>query len=701
MNSMSLITLKNVSKSYYSKDVLKDVNLQVNVEEKLAIIGENGTGKTTLFRLILGLEKPDSENAEIVIAKNIIPGYLEQQLQISPEEEDALFDLEIFNLEQKIHSLTQKLSHENSKNNKMLLREYSQTTAKFESLDGYDYQYRLVRILAGLGIDHNTAQRPLEDLSGGERMRVSLARLLIREPDVMLLDEPTNHLDHKAIEWLEKFLQSTKSTVLFISHDRLFIDRVANKTAELSHGNLQVYPGNYSNFLRLKKESTKSLDRQIKKIETDLDKQEEITQTMLSHRKINSYHSSQKKVHKLHDHLQALKQDQQQQATKLKFDITKGIDLGNPDKIILSTQDLSVQFPDQKEALFSSFTWSLTGREKVIIVGQNGCGKTTLLKSILGSETFAKGTVKLTKDINFGFLGQLVEFKEEEQTVLESLLYVDPNLTDGDARNKLAQFGFRSIDVFKSLHTLSGGERSRLYLCHLLSENPDVLFLDEPTNHLDIKSSEILENALLEYEGAILAVSHDRYFIERIGQYLLGFVDKTIQRFENYKEFRQAEDKIVEIKKDSGQRLEFNEDKPKDQKNDAKLLFSEDHQQENESTLGNNDNFYSSSNLKKDNHFSTKRLWTDADIKLQESLAEINVMPSNQLYSRKFKSIAGSTLKDLEKKISIFENKRLQMEADFKEATNPMIYKKYDQLLLLLERHELLYLQLAELVENL
>lgn len=675
---MSVINLKNVSKSYYNKDVLTNINIQINAGDKFALIGENGTGKTTLFRLILGLEKPDSENAEITIAKGIIPGYLQQQLNLTSENTDALYDPEIIELEEKLDKLSQDLNQENKENNKYLLEKYSKAVARFESLGGYDYKYRLARILAGLGIDHATAQRPLQELSGGERMRVSLARLLIREPDLMLLDEPTNHLDHKAIEWLEEFLQSTKSTVLFISHDRLFIDRVATRTAELSHGEIKLYPGNYTNFLRLKKEEEKALQRQIKKVETNLEKQEDITQTMLSHRKISSYRSSQKKANKLYDYLKKLKNDKSKEASKLKFNIVKGIDLGDPDKIIISTKDLYVKFPDEQEALFSPFTWSLAGREKVVIVGQNGCGKTTLIKALLGSEPYAHGSVKLTKDIHFGFLGQLVEFKEENQTVIESLQNIQPNLTDGNARNKLAQFGFRDIDVFKSLNTLSGGERSRLYLCHLLTENPDVLFLDEPTNHLDINSSEILEKALEEYEGAILAVSHDRYFIEKIGDYLLGFVDQNIDCFDTYDDFRKAEASIN------------TENTKNKQQSSLTLLESENSMQKK--------------NLEENQEskiLTKEKLWTAADIKLQASLAQINSLPTNQVQARRFKSIADSSLRDLEKKISLFENKKLQMESDFKEATDPLIYKKYDHLLLLLEKHELLYLHLAEILEEL
>ena len=431
---MSLISLKNVSKSYYDKAVLTGVDLQINTGEKLAIIGENGTGKTTLFRLILGLEQPDSENAEIIIARNTVLGYLEQQVNLNNGNPDAntnaLFNAEIFDLQQKMQELANSLSnisaHYTEFEHTQILEQYSSVTAKFESLGGYTYQYRLAEILAGLGIDLATAQRPVQELSGGEKMRVQLARLLIREPDVMLLDEPTNHLDHQAIEWLENFLQKTASTVLLISHDRFFIDRTATRTGELSGGRLTVYPGNYSNFVKLSNEQQKSLNKNIDKIKAELSKQTDITQTMLSHRKISSYRSSQKKEEKISQKLSHLKSKLKNKPTQLKIKILKGQDLGDPTRTLISTKDLYVQFPGQVEPLFRPFSWSLQGKQKIVVVGVNGCGKTTLLKSLLGNEPHAFGTVNLATDIKYGFLGQLIEFSDENCTVLESLAEVQP-----------------------------------------------------------------------------------------------------------------------------------------------------------------------------------------------------------------------------------------------------------------------------------
>ena len=695
---MSLISIKNVSKSYYGKSVLTDIDLQINAGDKFALIGENGTGKTTLFRLILGLEQPDSENAEITIAKNAILGYLEQQVNLNSDT-DALFDAEIFDLQEKMQELANGLADTSARHNEaehaQILDQYNSITAKFESLGGYTYQYRLAEILAGLGIDLATARRPVRELSGGEKMRVQLAQLLIREPDVMLLDEPTNHLDHQAIEWLENFLQKTASTILLISHDRFFIDRIATRTAELSGGRLTVFPGNYSNFVKLSNEQQKSLNKNIDKIKAELDKQTDITQTMLSHRKISSYRSSQKKEAIISQKLGHLKSKLKNKPTQLNIKILKGQDLGDPTRTLISTKDLYVQFPGQVEPLFRPFSWSLQGKQKIVVVGVNGCGKTTLLKSLLGNEPHAFGTVNLATDIKYGFLGQLIEFSDETCTVVESLAEVQPNWTEAISRNELAKYGFRGIDVFKPLNTLSGGERSRLYLCHLLSEKPDVLFLDEPTNHLDINSCEILENALVKYEGSIIAVSHDRYFIEKIAQYILGFIGGTIQRFNNYNAFRRVEEQAIAAQTKRSQTVET-------------TIIPQQQDISDNNSLNETDNSYETDNSKSDDTDDTnkitsqnkRKLWSKKEVRLENSLNNLQTLPNNQMQTRRFKALGDETLASLARKIDIAIKQKNKMESKFETATDPEIYVQYEQLLILIDQYESIYLKLAEILEN-
>lgn len=672
---MSQISLRHISKSYYGKTVLQDLDFQVNPGDKTAIIGENGAGKTTLFRIILGQEKADSDRSQVIIARGVKIGHLDQRLAADPGCVDALFNPEIYRLEEEIQELNQIIASGSAGEKSLAMTRLAEATASFESLDGYNYQHRLAGILAGLGIDLETARRPLKQLSGGERMRVALAKLLLEEADVILLDEPTNHLDYKAAEWLENHLKTTGSSLLFISHDRYFIDQVANKTAELAGGRLTIYPGNYTNFLALKKEREKSLHGEIKRLETKLEQQKAITQTMLSHRKISSYHSSQKKADKIADQLADLKDRQGAKASQLKFKIVKRAEPGDPNREILSAKGLEVSFPGQTFPLFQAFTWSLRGQEKMIIVGPNGCGKSTLLRALLGRESHAQGQVKLAKDIRIGLLGQLIEFKDEVQTVIQSLQAVAPRLTEGQARNRLAAFGFRGIAVFKSVNSLSGGERSRLYLAQILAKEPDLLVLDEPTNHLDINSCEILEKALLNFRGAVLAVSHDRYFIDKLGHNILGFIGRKIQPFPSYKAYRLAENAWQEA---AGSQT----DKRSDQ---AGKIFP----------------VLDSEEVKEQKSNRAVRLWTKADLVLLPKLAEIPSLGDNLVQIRRFQSIATACLGALEAKLATYEDKKEELEAGFATDTEADSYHKYDQLIDLISRYEGLYLKVAEIVEEL
>ncbi len=678
ISRMSQISLRHISKSYYGKTVLQDLDFQVNPGDKLAIIGENGAGKTTLFRIILGLEEADSEQAEVIIARGVKIGHLDQKLATDPGCVDALFNPELYRLEEEIQKLNQIIATGTPEEKSLAMAGLVKATASFESMDGYNYQHRLAGILAGLGIDLETARRPLKQLSGGERMRVALAKLLLEEADVILLDEPTNHLDYQAAEWLENYLKSSNSSLVFISHDRYFIDQVANRTAELAGGHLTTYPGNYTNYLALKQDREKSLQGEIKKLESKLEQQKEITQTMLSHRKISSYHSSQKKVDKLADQLDSLKDRQAPKASQLKFRMVKRPEPGDPDKEILKVKDLQVHFPGQPSPIFQDFSWSFRAREKMIIVGPNGCGKSTLVRAILGQESHTRGLVKLAKDVRIGLLGQLIEFKDEAQTVIQSLQTAAPRMTDGQARNRLAAFGFRGIAVFKSVNSLSGGERSRLYLAEILAQEPDLLILDEPTNHLDINSCEILEKALLDFQGAVLAVSHDRYFIDKLGHKILGFIDHKILPFTSYAAYRGAEDSYREGlgSQDSSQ------SKP----NDRAVISSD---------------FRETPDTDPIRISKQDGLWTKADLVLLPKLSEIQQIGENLVQIRRFQSIAEAGLEELEAKLATYESKKNELEACFTSSTDQDIYHKYDQVTDLINRYESLYLKLAEIIEDL
>ncbi|MDD2533367.1 MAG: ABC-F family ATP-binding cassette domain-containing protein [Eubacteriales bacterium] len=529
---MSLFSLQNIQKAYFGRSVLAGVSLRLDRGDRVALIGENGAGKTTLLRLITGAEKPDM--GSIITSERVVVGYLSQHVEdICDLDSHSLVSQELTDLEDELRQLEIQMGHH--LDDKQLLTRYAECTARYEALDGYDFPRRMQEALEGLGLSGDAINRPLSTLSGGERMRVALARLLLRAPDVLLLDEPTNHMDASAQEWLENYLQRFKGAVLLVSHDRAFIDQVATTVAELSMGQLTVRPGNYSNFKMIEANDQLTLIRTIKQMEKDLAHQESVTQTMLSHRKMSSYHAREKVVAKLSAELDQIRDRAKLHQTQLKFNFLPVQNSGDKDKQLLLASDLEIAF--NARTLFTQVNFEVRGRDKLCVCGPNGCGKSTLLALLLGKIPSSTGTLRLASGAVFGHMGQHVQFQDEHVTVLAELLSRF-DLDESGGRSLLARYGFRDVDVFKSISVLSGGERARLYLCCLLLEQPDLLLLDEPTNHLDIHSREILEQALLDFPGAIFAVSHDRYFIDRIARKILGFIGTAVKPFETYENYR-------------------------------------------------------------------------------------------------------------------------------------------------------------------
>lgn len=530
---MSLLSLFNVQKSYFGRSVLTGVSFNLDKGDRVALIGENGAGKTTLLRLIMQSEKPDFGN--VSVPSRVVIGYLSQHVEeLCDLDSHSLVSTELAELEDAMRQLENDMGHH--PDNRSLMARYADLTARYEALEGYDFPRRMQEALDGLGLTGDAVNRPLSTLSGGERMRVALARLLLRSPDVLLLDEPTNHMDAGAQEWLENYLSRFKGAVLLVSHDRAFIDAVATSVAELAMGQLTVRPGNYTHFKEIKANEQLTLSRTIKQMEKDLAHQESVTQTMLSHRKMSSYHARERVVAKLSAELEQIKDRAQLHQTQLKFNFLPVQNQGDPDKQLMLADNLAIKFLER--TLFDQVSFEVRGRDKICICGPNGCGKSTLLALLLGKIPSSTGTLRLAAGGVWGHMGQHVEFIDEQTTVLSELLSRF-DLDEGGARSLLARYGFRDVDVFKSIAVLSGGERARLYLCCLLLEQPDLLMLDEPTNHLDIHSREILERALLDFPGAIFAVSHDRYFIDRIAQKILGFIGNRIESFDTYESYRQ------------------------------------------------------------------------------------------------------------------------------------------------------------------
>ena len=531
---MPLISVNKVSKSYHSRLLLDRVSFSIERGDKIALIGNNGTGKSTLFKMIRGDVKPDE--GEILHHGTAIAGYLTQNMEELDMGGNILVSEELQNIEDKMREAEFKLATADAAESQSLLRTYEQLTSRFEALGGYDYEPRMKAALAGLGLTDIDYTRDISSFSGGEKMRICLARLIVSRPDILLLDEPTNHLDTDALEWLEGFIRSYGGAVLLISHDRYFIDRTVTKVLELENSTITAYRGNYSEYKEQKAHFLEDQSRLVANLEKELVRQEGVTQTMLSHRNISGYHAREKVVEKLSDRLAQEKKKLASGAMHMSFKLMPEERSGDPDKKLLEARHVGKIFPDGK-VLFQDVTFEIKASDKTFLVGPNGCGKTTLLSLLLGRIGDFDGDVLVSGSSRIGYMGQFVPFEDETKTILSELMDRS-ELGETAARNLLARFGFRDIDVYKQISVLSGGERSRVYLCCLLEEKPELLFLDEPTNHLDIESREVLEDALAEYNGAILAVSHDRYFIEKCATTILGFFGERVDVMDKYEHYR-------------------------------------------------------------------------------------------------------------------------------------------------------------------
>lgn len=537
---MPILTVDNISKHYGERDILSKVCFSVNAGDKIAFIGNNGAGKSTLFKIIKGTEH--SDDGKVILHGNTIVGFLSQNMDEQDLSGTTLKPQRLIDLEIRKNELENEIAvnHEDEALLKTLMDEYSRVTAAFEAEGGYDYDHRMAEALAGLGLGE-LALSDREDystLSGGEKMRVCLAQLIVSRPDVLMLDEPTNHLDMEAIEWLEGFLSSYGGAIFVISHDRHFIDAVANRVIELEDGRITEYKGNYADYKVQKAEFLKTQVAVVANLERELEHQLDVKQTMLSHRNISGYHQREKMVDKLEDVLAREKAKLPSGHNSMSFNVVPEARGGASDKIMLSVRDVSKKFDDEP-FIFEHVSFELKMGEKIFLCGPNGCGKSTLLTMLLGLQGGFDGSVFIAAAATCGFMEQFVPFADESISCLDELI-ARSDMTWTEARSMLARFGFRGDDALKTIDVLSGGERSRLYLCCLLQEKPDILFLDEPTNHLDIESREILEDALTEYNGAIVCVSHDRFFIEKCAHKVLGFIGGTTELYDEYRFYRKA-----------------------------------------------------------------------------------------------------------------------------------------------------------------
>ena len=530
---MPVLSVDSISVSFETRRVLDEISFSVNQGDKIAFIGGNGAGKSTLFKVVKGIVRPDS--GRVILHGNTTVGFLSQNMDEQDLSWATLKPRDMTDTEIRLKQIEEELATDSSREK---LDEYAAVTSKYEAMGGYDYEFRIKEALAGLGLKDISDRTDLMTLSGGEKMRVCLARLIVERPDILMLDEPTNHLDADAIEFLEDYLGSYGGSVFVITHDRHFIDSFANRVIELDGGHITEYRGNYDSYKLQKEEFLKTQKRVVENLEKELEHQLDVKQTMLSHRNISGYHQREKMVDKLAAVLEKERARLPSGENRMSFSVVPEEREGASDKIVIAVKGVSKNF-DDGPMIFKDISFEIKAGQKLFLAGPNGCGKSTLLSMLRGRIAGFDGSVFISASSTVGFMEQFVPFDDETATCYEELVR-RTDLTVTEARSLLARFGFRGDDVFKTINVLSGGERSRLYLCLILEENPDILFLDEPTNHLDIESREILEDALAQYNGAIICVSHDRFFIEKCADRVLGFADGAAKLYDTYEYYRKA-----------------------------------------------------------------------------------------------------------------------------------------------------------------
>lgn len=522
---MIVLSCNNLNKSFGIDSILENVNFTVNEYDKIGIIGVNGTGKTTLFKIISGIYGYDS--GDIYTSKDCEIGYLEQNTNFHSENTILEEVLEVFKdvieMEKYLRDLEHKISEESSNTNsttlEKLMNEYSNKLEAFSDMNGYGYKSEAKGVLKGLGFSDEDMDKPISILSGGEKTRVLLGKLLLKKPTLLLLDEPTNHLDSEAIEWLEVFLKQYKGTVILISHDRYFLDQVVNRIFEIHNKKLKTYNGNYSDFI---KASAIEKELELKKFEDqqkDIKKQEESIERLKAfgrEKHLKRARSKEKALAKVDvlDKPEAYRK-------KAKIEFNPSVTSGND---VLQLRDISMGYGER--ILFKDLNLDIYRGEKVALIGANGIGKSTLFKIIMNEVTPLSGDIKFGTNVNVSYFHQEQKTLNLDNTIIDEIWEDNKQLTQTSLRTMLGAFLFEGEEVFKKISTLSGGERARVAILKLILSNSNLLLLDEPTNHLDIDSKEVLEEALSSYTGTIFTISHDRYFLNTV-------VDKVLVLDEN------------------------------------------------------------------------------------------------------------------------------------------------------------------------
>jgi ATP-binding cassette subfamily F protein 3 len=520
-----ILACQNISKAFGTDQILQHVSFHVNEREKVAVVGINGAGKSTLLKIIM--KEISADEGEVILSKGCTIGYLAQHQNLASDnsilEEMMTVKQDVIDLDKNIRSLEQDMKHAQGDQLKQMLDSYTRLTHEFEQKNGYAYRSEVIGILKGLGFGEEEFDKQVNMLSGGQKTRIALGKLLLSKPDIILLDEPTNHLDLISIAWLETFLLNYNGAVVVVAHDRYFLDKVVSKVVELDQTTSTTFEGNYSAYAEKKAMLVNAKLKQYLNQQQEIKHQEEVIAKLRSfnrEKSIKRAESREKMLEKIE------RVERPTENAQMHFSLEPRIVSGND---VLTITALSKSY--DKLTLFTDLNFNIKRGEKVAIIGNNGTGKTTILKIINGQVAADHGEVKLGTKVQIGYYDQEHQVLDPEKTLFDELQDTYPHLDNTAIRNILAAFLFTEDDVFKRIKDISGGERGRVSLAKLMLSEANFLILDEPTNHLDIASKEILENAINHYSGTVLYVSHDRYFINKTATRILDLTEQTLLNY--------------------------------------------------------------------------------------------------------------------------------------------------------------------------
>ncbi len=502
-----ILSCNDIKKSFGIKNILSNISFNINEKDKVALVGVNGAGKSTLFKIIIGEISKDS--GDINIPKNTKIGYFSQNLNLN--ENNLIFDelltvfSQIINMEFKLRELEQKMEIYKDEELNLIIKEYDRISTYLSENNSFDYNSRIKGVLKGLGFTEDDFYKEIKFLSGGQKTRVALGKILLEEPDILLLDEPTNHLDIKSIQWLENFLKSYSKALFIISHDRYFLNKIVNKVIELENTKSTIYNGNYSDYAEKKHIAREIMLKHYLNQQKEIKKQEEVIKKLRSYNREKFVKRAESRE-KLLDKMEKIEKPDNLPA-QMRLSLSPKKESGND---VLIVENLSKSFDFN---LFNNISFDIKKGDKVALIGANGIGKTTLIKMIMEKTSIDNGPIKLGSNVVIGYYDQEQQNLNLDKTIFDEISDTYTNLKNEEIRNALAVFVFTGDDVFKKISTLSGGEKGRVALAKIMLSNANFLILDEPTNHLDMVSKEILEDALKNYTGTCIYISHDRFFI--------------------------------------------------------------------------------------------------------------------------------------------------------------------------------------------